>query len=97
MTPEERTREALKWALDHTPLRIPERFRSADAWRWDADDVALYAGTDEGGFRFHVASRRNSAPFTSRSFDRIRIAVMSWEDDDGKATWEAEMPWRMAL
>lgn len=84
-SPESRTREALDWALENTPLNVPEMFRSAESWTWDSEDVALYAGTDGGGFRFHVASER-------RAMGRTRIAVMSWEDDDGSATWEAEMP-----
>lgn len=84
-SPEDRAREALDWALDNTCLTIPLQVRDPYAWQWDSEDAALHCLTDEGDFRFHVAGER-------RGRLRIRTAVLSWEDDDGKATWEADMP-----
>lgn len=83
--PEDCAREALDWAIDNTCLTIPPPVRNPYAWQWNADDASLHCLTDEGDFRFHLALER-------RGRFRIRIAVLSWEDDDGKATWEAEMP-----
>lgn len=82
---ESRAREALEWALEHTCLAIPHGLRTAAGWRWDADHVQLRAMTVDGDFRFHVAAER-------RRKIKVRIAVLSWEDDMGTATWEAEMP-----
>lgn len=85
MNAEARTREALEWALKHTRLAIPHGLHTAAGWQWDADDVQLRAVAGDGHFRFHVAAER-------RRKLKVRIAVLSWEDDDGSATWEAEMP-----
>lgn len=82
---EERTREALEWALEHTCLAIPPGCRTAAFWQWNGDDVQLQATTADGDFRFHVAAER-------RRGVKTRIAILSWEDDQGTATWEAEMP-----
>lgn len=84
-TPEGRTRAALAWAMPETVLRVPPSLRSAAAWRWDADDAALVGMSDDGEYRFHVAAER-----TGRN--KVRIAVMSVSDDNGRATWDAQMP-----
>jgi hypothetical protein len=84
-SPEGRTREALAWAIPETVLRLPPSLRSASAWRWDADDAALVGMSDDGEFRFHVAAERNAR-------GKVRIAVMSVSDDNGRATWDAQMP-----
>jgi hypothetical protein len=84
-TAEGRTREALAWAIPETVLRVPPSLRSAAAWRWDADDAALVGMSDEGEFRFHVAAERNGR-------GKTRIAVLSVINDNGKATWDAQMP-----
>lgn len=84
-TAERRAREALEWALDHTCLTIPHGLRTAAGWRWNAYDAQLRAMTSDGDFRFHVAAER-------RRNLKVRIAVLSWEDDMGLTKWEAEMP-----
>jgi predicted DNA-binding transcriptional regulator AlpA len=52
---------------------------------WDADDASLRKLTDDGEFRFHVEAER-------RGRGKMRIAVMSVHDDNGRATWDAQMP-----
>lgn len=84
-SPEGRTRAALEWAIPETVLRVPPSLRSAAAWRWDADEAALVGMADDGEFRFHVAAERRGRHTT-------RIAVMSVHDDNGRATWDAQMP-----
>ena len=86
MTDAETTaRAALEWAIDKTVLRLPPMLRQAGGWKWDADDESLFCLRDEEEFRFHVAAWQ-------RGSRKVRIAVMSIMDDDGKATWEADMP-----
>lgn len=86
MTEAERiARAALAWAIDETALHLPPMLRQPGGWLWDNDDQSLYRLRDEGEFRFHVAAER-------RGGRKVRIAVMSICDDDGKATWEADMP-----
>ena len=82
---EEATRIALEWAIDKTVLRLPPMLRQTGGWRWDDEDMSLYCLRDEGEFRFYVAAER-------RGRHKVRIAVMSIMDDDGKATWEADIP-----
>lgn len=86
MTDDERnTRTALTWAIGATQFRLPPSLREPGGWRWDKRDLSLYAINDDGEFRFHVAAKR----LRSR---KVRIAVMTIEDDRGKATWESDMP-----
>lgn len=86
MTDAERSaRDALAWAINETVIRLPPMQRQPGGWKWDEDDLSLFCLRDEGEFRFHVAAER-------RGSRRVRIAVMYVLDDDGKATWEAEMP-----
>lgn len=85
MTPEFRSRCLLRWALDETTLRIPSRLQRPAAWRWSEDDAQLVAMTDDGEYRYHTA-------LTVRGSRRIRHAILSVEDDNGKATWEADIP-----
>ena len=86
MTDAERSaRDALAWAIEETSLYLPPMLRQPGGWKWDADDLSLFRLRDEGEFRFHVAAER-------RGSRKVRIAVMSIMDDDGKATWEADMP-----
>ena len=77
-------RDALAWAIQETPLRLPPSLRHPDGWQWDGDDLSFRRLTDDGEFRFHVAGVRRGAR-------RARIAVMSVSDDRGSATWEAEI------
>lgn len=85
MTHKHPSREALSWAIDETVLKIPTRLKDPYAWNWDEDELSLYAFADEGDFRFHIAAER-------RGSRKVRIAVLSVEDDDGKVTWEGDLP-----
>ena len=82
---ETRAREALDWAIDATPVRLPPHLQDPYGWHWDADDVSLYALTDFGEYRFHVAGER-------RGTRLIRIAVLSVTDAEGKVLWEHDIP-----
>jgi hypothetical protein len=84
MTDEDRTREALDWAIDETPLKLPPRLKNPYAWEWDADNVQLRCLTPRGEFLFHVAAERRG-PY------KTRIAVLSIKDDAGSLKWEADM------
>lgn len=81
---EANTREALKWAIGETVLRIPPSIPPS-VWNWDHDDLSLFAVCDDGEFRFHVMAER-------RAGVKTRIAVLSVTDDNGKVTWEAPIP-----
>lgn len=82
---EEDARRALDWAIGETPLRLPPMLRQAGGWLWDAADASLFRLRDEGDFRFHIAAERGRS-------GKVRIVVMSISDDEGRATWEANMP-----
>lgn len=83
--PEEKARAALRWAIQNTVFALPWDVRGAGKWKWDAHDVSLSMLTGDGQFRFHVAAEKRRGKIT-------RIAVLTWEDDDGTATWEAPLP-----
>lgn len=83
--PRDRAYEALDWAIDASPIKLPPHLRDPYGWHWDADDVSLYALTDGGEYRFHVAGER-------RGRRMIRTAVLSVRDDDGSVKWEGEIP-----
>ena len=84
MTPEFTARCLLRWALDETALRIPAKLQRPAAWRWDDDRQQLVAMTDDGEYRYHTALTSGRT--------KTRQAVLSVTDDNGKATWEADIP-----
>lgn len=82
---ETRARAGLRFAIRETVLALPFREASIPDFAWDADDLSLSMMTGDGQFRFHLAAERRGARMLS-------IAVLSWEDDGGSATWEAPVP-----
>lgn len=84
MTPEWTARVLLRWALDETNLRIPRKLERPAAWRWSEDDQQLVAMTDDGEYRYHTALTHGRT--------KVRHAVLTVTDDNGKVKWEANIP-----
>ena len=81
---EAKTRTALQWALDTSCLILPAQAQSAAAWTWDEDDASFTYETISERLDFHVEL------IVGRQ--RIRVAMLTCEDDQGKVTWEADIP-----
>ena len=84
MTSEQKHRAMIEWFVAEAMLRIPVALQRSEGWKWDDDNEQLFAMTDYGEVRFHVA----------RSSGRIKVrhAVFSVTDNYGKATWEVNIP-----
>lgn len=83
---EQRTREALTWAIGETPIRLPEALLGASGWAADDQGRSLYANTPEGAFRFHVELEH-------RGSRRTRITVMTMNTRGGtRVDWQAPIP-----
>lgn len=85
MSVEAEYRALLPWAMKETVIRMHDRTAVPENWTWNPDDVRLHCLTDDGEYRFHVRAVRDRR-------GKTRIAVLSVEDDNGKAEWEAEIP-----
>lgn len=84
-TAEDATRAALAWAIPETVIRLPLALQKATRWNWDEDDRSLFYKWSKAKYRFHVSAEVRGAR-------KVRIAVMSVEDDSGSVEWEADMP-----
>jgi len=82
-TPQEASaRRTLSWALSKTNLKIPEHLWNQRDWKWDDCNRYMYANTDGGHFVF----------YTRTGSRKVRTAVLSVYDRNGKVTWEADIP-----
>ena len=81
-TQEESARKALGWALSETNLKIPEHLWNQRGWKWDDYNLCMCSNADGGQFVF----------YTRTGSRKVRTAVLSVSDRNGKVTWEADIP-----